>query len=77
MGAVALAGSIIDGILQVTGTITNGVVKSKEMKYGAQVQVSENEQGGKSNRTVFIVVGSVVAVVIVAVTCVLIFGRKK
>ena len=50
MGAVALAGSIIDGILQVTGTITNGVVKSKEMKYGAQVQVSENEQGGKSNR---------------------------
>ena len=50
MGEVALAGSIIDGILQVTSTITNGVVKSKEMKYGAQVQVSENEQGGKSNR---------------------------
>lgn len=77
MGEAALAGSIINGVLSLTGIITNGVVKSKEMKYGAQVQVSENEQGGKSNRTVFIVVGSVVAVVIVAVTCVLIFGRKK
>ena len=77
MGEAALAGSIINGVLSLTGIITNGVVKSKEMKYGAQVQVSENEQGGKSNRTVFIVVGSVAAVVIVAVTCALIFGRKK
>ncbi|MGM9825717.1 MAG: hypothetical protein ACI3Z8_04690 [Paludibacteraceae bacterium] len=77
MGEAALAGSIINGFLQATGIITNGVVKSKEMKYGAQVQVSENEQGGKSNRTIYIVVGSVLAVVIVAVTCVLIFGRKK
>lgn len=77
MGEAVLAGSIINGVLSLTGIITNGVVKSKEMKYGAQVQVSENEQGGKSNRTIFIVVGSVVAVVIVAVTCVLIFGRKK
>ena len=77
MGEAALAGSIINGVLSLTGIITNGVVKSNEMKYGAQVQVSENEQGGKSNRTVFIVVGSVAAVVIVAVTCVLIFGRKK
>lgn len=77
MGEAALAGSIIDGVLQLGTTITNGVVKSKEMKYGAQVQVSENEQGGKSNRTIYIVVGSVLAVVIVAVTCVLILGRKK
>ena len=49
MGEAALAGSIINGVLSLTGIITNGVVKSKEMKYGAQVQVSENEQGGKSN----------------------------
>lgn len=77
MGEAALAGSIIDGVLQLGTTITNGVVKSKEMKYGAQVQVSQNEQGGKSNRTIFIVSGCVIAVVIVAVTCVLVFGRKK
>ena len=50
MGEAALAGSIINSVLSLTGIITNGVVKSKEMKYGAQVQVSENEQGGKSNR---------------------------
>lgn len=77
MGEAALAGSIIDGVLQLGTTITNSVVKSKEMKYGAQVQVSQNEQGGKFNRTIFIVSGCVIAVVIVAVTCVLIFGCKK